>query len=324
MTNRKYNTMTKNGENVNETDVSNSPFSNTQSLGKWDWIKIFTLGPFLIPIKVVALIIIFLIMWCISSGALFGLSKETRRNYPLTGWRKESRNIVSILGRLMWFVMGFHVEKKGIHSVETPILIFAPHTTFFDAIWFFCVTEPASFLGRIENEEIPIIGKIVQLYQPIAVTREDSHSRQKTLEQIIMRSHSFMVDDKKDKWPQIIMSPEGTTSNGRSLITFKKGAFVSGYPVQPIIIQYPNQIDTVTWTWNQKHGPMTVLFITLAVPITRAVVEFLPPYIPNESEKEDPKLYASNVRHYMAKYLSIPTSNVSLEDAKTISYISKL
>ena len=46
MTNRKYNTMTKNGENVNETDVSNSPFSNTQSLGKWDWIKIFTLGPF--------------------------------------------------------------------------------------------------------------------------------------------------------------------------------------------------------------------------------------------------------------------------------------
>ena len=36
----------------------------------------------------------------------------------------------------------------------------------------------------------------------------------------------------------IVVFPEGTTTNGTALTTFKSGAFVAGRPVQPILIRY--------------------------------------------------------------------------------------
>ena len=59
--------------------------------------------------------------------------------------------------------------------------------------------------------------------------------------------------------------------------------------------RYPNEVDTVTWTWNQTHGAKSVLWLTLAQPFSRASVEFLPVYTPSSEEKENPTLYAANV-----------------------------
>ena len=58
--------------------------------------------------------------------------------------------------------------------------------------------------------------------------------------------------------------------------------------LQLIIFRYPNEVDTVTWTWNQSHGANSVLWLTLAQPFSRASVEFLPVYTPSSEEKEDP------------------------------------
>ena len=75
-------------------------------------------------------------------------------------------------------------------------------------------------------------------------------------------------------------------------------------------------VDTVTWTWNQPHGALSVFWYTLSQPFTRAEMEFLPPYHPSEDEVRDPKLFAGNVRSVMAKALGIPESDVSFKDAK--------
>lgn len=45
----------------------------------------------------------------------------------------------------------------------------------------------------------------------------------------------------------------------------------------------------------------------------------LPAYYPNEEEKENPELFAENVRKLMADYLKIPLSDLSYEDAHLIS-----
>ena len=76
--------------------------------------------------------------------------------------------------------------------------------------------------------------------------------------------------------------PEGSTSNRRALMTFAPGAFNPGKPVQPVLIRFPNAVDTVTWTWNQPHGALAVLWYTLSQPFTRAEVEYLAPYRPSE------------------------------------------
>ena len=35
------------------------------------------------------------------------------------------------------------------------------------------------------------------------------------------------------------MFPEGTTSNGTSIVNFRSGAFVAGAPVVPVVFKYP-------------------------------------------------------------------------------------
>ena len=84
-----------------------------------------------------------------------------------------------------------------------------------------------------------------------------------------------------------------------AVLIFSEGfAFI----LQLIIFRYPNEVDTVTWTWNQTHGAKSVLWLTLAQPFSRASVEFLPVYTPSSEEKEDPTLYATNVSQKSINY----------------------
>ena len=75
-------------------------------------------------------------------------------------------------------------------------------------------------------------------------------------------------------------------------------------------------MDTVTWTWNQQHGALAVLWLTLTQPFSRASLEFLPVYQPSQEEISDPQLFAGNVRQVMANALQVPTSELTFEDMK--------
>ena len=59
------------------------------------------------------------------------------------------------------------------------------------------------------------------------------------------------------------------------------------YPAEEIVpyLRFPNKVDTVTWTWNQPHSALAVLWLTLSQPFTRAEVEYLPPYHPSQEER---------------------------------------
>jgi hypothetical protein len=48
---------------------------------------------------------------------------------------------------------------------------------------------------------------------------------------------------------------------------------------------------------------LKLLWLTLTQVHSSCEIEFLPVYTPSEEEKRDPKLYANNVRHLMAKYV---------------------
>jgi hypothetical protein len=48
--------------------------------------------------------------------------------------------------------------------------------------------------------------------------------------------------------PMLSVAPEGTLSHGRCLVTFKKGAFVAGVPVVPILLRYRLAPHSPAWT----------------------------------------------------------------------------
>ena len=66
---------------------------------------------------------------------------------------------LAALGRAAFFAIGFHVREVGhrVSSQEAPILIVAPHSTFFDTIIMFIAGLPSS-VSRIENAEAPLLG----------------------------------------------------------------------------------------------------------------------------------------------------------------------
>lgn len=175
-----------------------------------------------------------------------GLSKQELEEVPLKGWRKGVCRVLRFLGRALVFCMGFHkIKKNGKRATkeECTIFVAAPHTSFFDIIVFFILGLPIG-VSRAENGKLPIVGRVIRGLQPILVTRENSKNKRHTIEEIKKRS------DPNSNWKQVLIFPEGTTTNGSCLISFKPGAFIPQLPVQPVVIQFKNRIDTITWTWE--------------------------------------------------------------------------
>jgi 1-acyl-sn-glycerol-3-phosphate acyltransferase len=92
------------------------------------------------------------------------------------------------------------------------------------------------FISKIEVKNIPIFGKIAKGLQSIFVDRSDHNSRKNVLNKLIERQKDYI--EGKPVMP-IMIVPEGTTSSGKHLFKFKKGAFYSLLPIKPNII-HPN------------------------------------------------------------------------------------
>lgn len=256
--------------------------------------------------------------WCLAVFGLIGLSEDDLVNKPLVGWRRKVKELIAWIMRLTYQAGGMSVVVRGKQASrkEAPILVIAPHSTFLDAVIVY-VTGFPSIIVRTESGNNPWLGKIINYTQPIYVRREDHDSRAKTIQDIITRVNS------EQDWSQILIFPEGTCTNRSCLITFKAGAFYPGVPIQPVLIRYPNKLDTVTWTW-EGPGVLKLMWLTLVQPQSTCEIEFLPVYKPTAAEQGDPKLYAHNVRQLMAKTLGIPTLDYTYADCKLVSRAKKL
>lgn len=76
-------------------------------------------------------------------------------------YRFMHKRVMTFLGRLYFFGMGFRVVVKGkqASSVEAPIIAVAPHSSFFDAI--VCIeTGLPSTVSRSESLEASIFGSM--------------------------------------------------------------------------------------------------------------------------------------------------------------------
>ena len=300
--------------------VTEDPFKHRLHLTKWDWLKTYFLTIFILPIRVLLFLIVSLLMNLVARIGLFNLSPAEIQEKPLTSYSSRfSQKSLIILARIACRICGFNFTIHGkIASVdEAPIIVAAPHSTFIDApILALSGGKPTTCVFAEEYKKLPIIGKVIQIFQPIYVKRDDPYSRENTRREILKRTSLNNHPDASERWPHLFFAPEGMCSNRKALLPFKLGAFYPGKPVQPITIRYPNKIDTVTWTWDQPHGAMSVIWLTLAQPFTNVEIEFLPVYYPSTKEKEDPKFFASNVRKLMASHLDIPTYDTTFNEVK--------
>ncbi|XP_041842554.1 lysophospholipid acyltransferase LPCAT4 [Melanotaenia boesemani] len=302
-----------------ETNEYPHPFIHEVKLTAAQRVRGIILGSILFPLRITFTALFFLLMWPLARLRLAGLSAE-ERSRPVTGWRRWLFHpVILFLSRAVFFSLGFlWVKVKGRRAdlKEAPVLVVAPHSTFLDML-VLCPTQLATVVSRSENTKLPVIGALLEFNQSVLVSRKDPESRKKAVTQLNERLTS------NGYWPQMLMFPEGTTTNGRALLKFKPGAFLAGVPVQPVLLHYPNRLDTVRWTYKGTTWT-EALWHTTSQFYTNMTVEFLPVYNPSLEEKSNPSLYADNVQKLMAKALGVPATDYVMESGVPVSKLGGL
>eukprot|EP01065_Artemidia_motanka_P020768 TRINITY_DN2480_c4_g1_i1.p1 TRINITY_DN2480_c4_g1~~TRINITY_DN2480_c4_g1_i1.p1 ORF type:complete len:583 (+),score=166.78 TRINITY_DN2480_c4_g1_i1:118-1866(+) len=264
-------------------------------------------GVFLIPIRmaIVVCVLVSITLCGVVGKAIVG-SKNLSK--PLVGWRRIVPWSITVQVRALLFALGFlWITKTGSHAPKSKAgIVVANHRGLFEALYL--LQYDCTMLSSLDNK-FPLLGHAMDLRQFMFVNRRSSNSRKETADLLDERA-------KGAGWPQVILFPEGTTTNGMALVQFRRGAFNPGVPVQPVAFEFPNDIDS-SWTFG-VHGPMFGMFTIIARLMSSwhnpMHVTYLEPYIPSDAEKADSQLFADNVRMEIAETLRIPVTEYSQDD----------
>ena len=139
--------------------------------------------------------------------------------------------------------------------------------------------------------------------QVIFVHREDPDSRHKTADAIMHCANAPGLRP-------LLIFPEGATTNGTCLISFKPGAFRPGVPVQPVVVQYPHRHFNPSARGKPGKNPL-LLMLQFA---NRMEVTLLDVYTPSREERTQPMRYAQGVRDVLRAAMAVPVTRHSYDD----------
>lgn len=185
---------------------------------------------------------------------------------------------------------------------QTPIIV-ANHMCYLDGFVLAALFGAPRVLAKEGTLKTPLIGFFAEEIGVIEVNRDDKASRTATMEAI--REH---VSEWKLGSRPLLLFPEGTTSNGDALLPFKKGAFVPGAPVRPVVLTYTGSWHPANTYFKMTNngeleptGDLEWCEQFMGHLVHSMQVRVLPPYMPNEQERSDAQLYANNVQVIMSE-----------------------
>jgi len=193
----------------------------------------------------------------------------------------------------------------------TPVIV-SNHTCYMDGVVLAGKLGAPRVVAMAATRKVPIVGKIMEEMDVIFVDRKDKASREMTKEAIREHCSSWQPGDRP-----LLIFPEGTTTNGREIIPFRKGAFEPGVPVRPVLIVYNGQWDPASTSYRRLESGEVVgysevewvrdFFGHWTHPVH---IRVLAPYVPDAREREDAALFASNVCAMMDAKLQLVRKEV--------------
>lgn len=238
------------------------PFQSKDKLSYW---KLIICGLFLFPIKFtldILIIIIFMIRLKIFS--IFYKNQDTDK----AQYEKLSK-IMKFYNRLFLACSMINLMEKKIDCTEVYkkylgqdydfndnkySLIICNHIGFYDVITNMYL-HACGFIAKDEVSRYWLIGPISKAINCLFVNREKESSRNEIFEKLYERQTKFLEGK---YFAPLVLFPEGTTTCGRDILKFKKGAFYHLLPIKPEIINIYQE--------NKCHiaiGAQNVLFNTL-------------------------------------------------------------
>ena len=191
------------------------------------------------------------------------------------------------------------------------------HTSFNDILLAMTIYGCA-FISKEGIKKTPVFGSIAQGLQSIFVNRNDPNSRKEVLDKILERQKDYM--EGKAVLPLMIF-PEGTTTSGRHILKFKKGAFYSLLPIKPNII-HPNLIRNLHLGCGASNVNINYARTLTELYVQTEYIE-LPIMTPNEYMytnfasygKEKWEIYAEVAREIMCSLGDFKKSDKDLKDS---------
>ncbi|XP_076895300.1 lysophospholipid acyltransferase LPEAT1-like [Bidens hawaiensis] len=294
------------------------------------FIALITLFPLRLLFSALVVLLYYLICKACTLFLAPNQQHEQEDYAHIGGWR---RNVIfwfgRVLARLLLFVFGFYwitetyrnpdidskfnneVDASGkSEEVERPGAIISNHVSHLDILYHMSSSFP-SFVAKRSVGKLPLIGLISKCLGCIYVQRESKSADFKGVSGVVNDRINNSRQDKSA--PMVMLFPEGTTTNGDYILPFKTGAFLSKAPVLPVILRYPYQRFSPAWDTISGRRHVILLLCQFVNYIT---VVRLPLYYPSQEEKEDPKLYAENVRRLMAREGDLKMSDIGLPEKR--------
>ena len=177
---------------------------------------------------------------------------------------------------------------------DAPRLITPSHHGFLEFLYFGSRYLPLA-VAKAELANMCCFGPAMLALNPILVPRS---AEERAVLPNVLDSMKMRLAARNPRHPPLLIFPEGTTTNERTLCRFQLGAFMPGLPVTPCVISHPHKWLNPSWTWDISTGNLIFRLVTQVY--TRMQVKFLPTYTPSQAEIDDPALYAKNVHALIA------------------------
>lgn len=297
-------------------------------------IAVFTLVPIRFVLALIILVVYYIICRvCTLFSAPNRDEEEEQEDFAhMGGWRRAV--IVwcgRFLSRMLLFVLGFYWISVSYRDIELPDqnksssqnegkdqseeperlgAIISNHVSYLDILYHMSASFP-SFVAKRSVAKLPLVGLISKCLGCVYVQRELKSSDFKGVSGIV--TERVKESHENSSAPMMMLFPEGTTTNGDFLLPFKTGAFLATAPVRPVILRYPYQ--RFSPAWDSISGALHVFYLFCQF-INHMEAVWLPVYYPSQEEKDDPKLYASNVRRLMAREGNLTMSDIGLAEKR--------
>ena len=208
---------------------------------------------FLLPIRLIHFFTSTVLCTFIVKIALLG----THYTNELSPFRRLIiRSACQTLSRSCLFALGFyHIKHVKLdisdydstyprvqilkHQGEPAPVVISNHVSWVDIFLHMTSEECPSFMAKHAVEKYPLVGPIAQALQALFVQRDSKDQRGDVV--VKLKERIETLKKKPEAFPQVLIFPEGTTSNGEYVISFKKGAFSNLSPIKIYGIKYGNR-----------------------------------------------------------------------------------
>jgi 1-acyl-sn-glycerol-3-phosphate acyltransferase len=198
-----------------------------------------------------------LLVGLVTVYARFGRLNAAQRQARIRAW---SRRMLQLLG--------IELQLHGVAPAHGPLLIVANHISWLDITVLHSVL-PCRFVSKADIRHWPVIGRLATACDTLYIERE---SRRDAMRVVHNTAEALRAGG------MVAVFPEGTTSNGDSLLPFHanlvQAAISADVPVQPLAIRFtdPSGVHTTAPSYVGDDSLATSVWRTVrAAPLVAHV-----------------------------------------------------